>query len=67
VPEIEAVEATKQPATPPIAHGPAGLTAFRALRHRNFRLFFGGQLVSLIAPDAVRRASLARLKLTNRR
>ena len=23
-------------------------TTFRALRHRNFRLFFGGQLVSLI-------------------
>jgi MFS family permease len=26
----------------------SGLGVFRALRHRNFRLFFGGQLVSLI-------------------
>jgi hypothetical protein len=23
-------------------------TTFRALQHRNFRLFFGGQLISLI-------------------
>jgi len=31
-----------------VAAGPRALSAFRALRHRNFRLFFGGQLISLI-------------------
>ena len=30
------------PATPPVRH------AFRSLRHRNYRLFFGGQLISLV-------------------
>ena|SRR5579862_852236 len=39
------------PATPP-APGPAGkgraAAAFRALRHRNFKLFFSGQIISLI-------------------
>jgi MFS family permease len=34
------------PAATPQPPGPLG--AFRALRHRNFRLFFGGQLISLI-------------------
>ena len=33
---------------PPKADTRGLLAAFRALRHRNFRLFFGGQLVSLI-------------------
>src|SRR5271168_108169 len=32
----------------PTASTPRGLVAFRALRHRNFRLFFAGQLISLI-------------------
>src|SRR5580700_8941893 len=40
-----------QPATPPTP-GAAGqgraAVAFRALKHRNFRLFFGGQIISLV-------------------
>src|ERR1700756_1333017 len=41
-------------------------SAFRALRHRNFRLFFGGQLTSLIGTwmQTVAQAWLV-LKLTN--
>ena len=44
----------------------ARLGAFRALRHRNFRLFFGGQFVSLIGTwmQSVAQAWLV-LKLTN--
>ncbi len=43
-----------------------GIVAFRALRHRNFRLFFGGQLTSLIGTwmQTVAQAWLV-LKLTN--
>ncbi len=48
--------------------GPAGsrLDAFRALRHRNFRLYFGGQLISLIGTwmQSMAQAWLV-LKLTN--
>ncbi|HEY6394349.1 MAG TPA: MFS transporter, partial [Candidatus Binataceae bacterium] len=42
------------------------MAAFRALRHRNFRLFFGGQLISLIGTwmQSVAQAWLV-LKLTN--
>ncbi|HEY6418189.1 MAG TPA: MFS transporter [Candidatus Binataceae bacterium] len=65
VPEIEAVEAEQDIA--PNADGWTGpLTAFRAMRHRNFRLFFAGQLVSLIGTwmQMVAQAWLV-LKLTN--
>ncbi len=43
-----------------------GLGAFRALRHRNFRLFFGGQFISLIGTwmQSVAQGWLV-LKLTN--
>jgi MFS family permease len=43
-----------------------GLVAFRALRHRNFRLFFGGQFISLIGTwmQSVAQGWLV-LKLTN--
>src|SRR5688572_28954878 len=34
------------PVTPPVRRGWAG--PFRALRHRNYRLFFVGQFISLI-------------------
>jgi MFS family permease len=39
-----------QPAAPPPALGVSGRLAilFRALRHRNFQLFFGGQVISLV-------------------
>jgi MFS family permease len=38
------------PRTPPATKPPAGAwrTTLRALKHRNFQLFFGGQLISLI-------------------
>jgi MFS family permease len=67
VPEVEAAEAGEPGEAAPIA--PAGesrLAAFRALRHRNFRLFFAGQLVSLIGTwmQSVAQAWLV-LKLTN--
>jgi len=49
VPEIEAVEADEAGGDVPAQDNWSGrLTAFRALRHRNFRLFFVGQLISLI-------------------
>ena len=52
------------PATPALKRGPAA--AFGALRHRNFRLFFSGQLVSLIGTwmHQVARSWLV-LELTN--
>jgi len=52
------------PAPPPLKRGPAA--AFGALRHRNFRLFFSGQLVSLIGTwmHQVARSWLV-LELTN--
>ncbi len=65
VPEIEALEAEQD--ISPTADGWTGpLTAFRALRHRNFRLFFTGQLISLIGTwmQMVAQAWLV-LKLTN--
>jgi MFS family permease len=37
----------EQPAKPPGGQGRAG-TLFRALRHRNFQLFFSGQIISLV-------------------
>ena len=49
VPEIEAAEADEAGGDVPAQDSWSGrLTAFRALRHRNFRLFFVGQLISLI-------------------
>jgi MFS family permease len=49
VPEIEAAEADEAGGDLPAQDTWSGsLTAFRALRHRNFRLFFVGQLISLI-------------------
>jgi MFS family permease len=67
VPEIEAAEADEQGGDIPEQDLWGGrLTAFRALRHRNFKLFFGGQLVSLIGTwmQSVAQAWLV-LKLTN--
>jgi MFS family permease len=67
VPEVEAAEAGEPGEAATLA--PAGesrLAAFRALRHRNFRLFFAGQLISLIGTwmQSVAQAWLV-LKLTN--
>jgi MFS family permease len=67
VPEIEAAEADEAGGDVPAQDNWSGrLTAFRALRHRNFRLFFAGQLVSLIGTwmQSVAQAWLV-LKLTN--
>ncbi len=70
VPEIEATEADEQSTgdTPELEGDQWGtrLAAFRALRHRNFRLFFVGQLISLIGTwmQSVAQAWLV-LKLTN--
>jgi MFS family permease len=67
VPEIEAAEADEQ-STDASAESiwDGKLAAFRALRHRNFRLFFVGQLISLIGTwmQSVAQAWLV-LKLTN--
>ena len=65
MPEIEAAEADEQGGDIPDSWG-GRLTAFRALRHRNFKLFFAGQLVSLIGTwmQSVAQAWLV-LKLTN--
>ncbi|HKN02146.1 MAG TPA: MFS transporter [Candidatus Binataceae bacterium] len=67
MPEIEAAEADT-PGELPELHSAweTRLSAFRALRHRNFRLFFAGQLVSLIGTwmQSVAQAWLV-LKLTN--
>jgi MFS family permease len=66
VPEIEAVEADEAGGVPAQDSWGGKLTAFRALRHRNFRLFFVGQLISLIGTwmQSVAQAWLV-LKLTN--
>jgi MFS family permease len=67
VPEIEAAEADEQGGDIPEQDFWGGrLTAFRALRHRNFKLFFAGQLISLIGTwmQSVAQAWLV-LKLTN--
>jgi len=47
IPTAEEVQPTSTPVPTPAAPGklPA---AFRSLRHRNFRLFFSGQLISLV-------------------
>ena len=51
---------------PPSSSPFAGIAALRALRHRNFRLFFGGQLTSLIGTWMQTAAqSWLVLKLTN--
>ena len=67
VPEIEAAEVDEAGGDVPAQDNWSGrLTAFRALRHRNFRLFFVGQLISLIGTwmQMVAQAWLV-LKLTN--
>jgi MFS family permease len=67
VPEIEAVAAGEEAQETIEADAWSGrLAAFRALRHRNFRLFFGGQLISLIGTwmQMVAQSWLV-LKLTN--
>ena len=67
VPEIEAAEADEQSTDASVESIWDGrLAAFRALRHRNFRLFFVGQLISLIGTwmQSVAQAWLV-LKLTN--
>ena len=67
VPEIEAAEVDEAGGDVPAQDNWGGrLTAFRALRHRNFRLFFVGQLISLIGTwmQMVAQAWLV-LKLTN--
>ena len=67
VPEIEAAEADEAGGDVPAQDNWSGrLTAFRALRHRNFRLFFTGQLISLIGTwmQMVAQSWLV-LKLTN--
>ncbi|MGO9453129.1 MAG: MFS transporter [Candidatus Binataceae bacterium] len=67
MPEIEAVEADTPEELPELESAwETRLSAFRALRHRNFRLFFAGQLVSLIGTwmQSVAQAWLV-LKLTN--
>ena len=67
VPEIEAAEADEASGDVPAQDSWSGrLAAFRALRHRNFRLFFIGQLISLIGTwmQMVAQSWLV-LKLTN--
>ena len=68
VPEIEAVEAGAPGAAPTLegSQWETRLAAFRAMRHRNFRLFFVGQLISLIGTwmQSVAQAWLV-LRLTN--
>jgi MFS family permease len=65
-PEIEALEAEEPGELPERTTWETRLSAFRALRHRNFRLFFAGQLVSLIGTwmQLVAQAWLV-LKLSN--
>src|ERR1700750_2690646 len=50
--EIEAIEAdmkeVRKEFTPPVSSRSRVATAVRALRHRNFQLFFTGQLISLV-------------------
>jgi MFS family permease len=41
------VQPSASPAPTPSGQGRSGV-AFRALRHRNFQLFFGGQIISLV-------------------
>ncbi len=67
VPEIEAAEADQESTDASVESIWDGrLATFRALRHRNFRLFFVGQLISLIGTwmQSVAQAWLV-LKLTN--
>ena len=67
MPEIEAAEVDEHGGDVPEQENWGGrLAAFRALRHRNFRLFFGGQLISLIGTwmQSVAQAWLV-LSLTN--
>ncbi len=67
MPEIEAAEVDEEGGELSDQSDWSGrLAAFRAMRHRNFRLFFGGQLISLIGTwmQSVAQAWLV-LKLTN--
>src|ERR1700691_4454220 len=63
-PDAEAAQPAAVEAPPEIGRG--WLAAFRALRHRNFRLFFAGQLTSLTGTwmQTVAQSWLV-LKLTN--
>src|ERR1700691_6013788 len=47
VPTTVDVQPATTPAPPPFGRGRAAI-AFRALKHRNFQLFFGGQIISLV-------------------
>jgi MFS family permease len=47
IPAAEEVQPTSSPTPSPAAQGRL-TAAFRSLKHRNFRLFFGGQLISLV-------------------
>lgn len=66
VTETSQAEAPDDAVTPSPESRERTPTAFRALKHRNFRLFFGGQLTSLIGTwmQTVAQAWLV-LKLTN--
>jgi MFS family permease len=65
--EVPSEESTSdQTATEPAEPGARRFSAFRALRHRNYRLYFGGQLTSLAGTwmQSAAQAWLV-LKLTN--
>ncbi len=47
IPPAEEVQPTRSPAPSPSGQGRIA-AVFRSLKHRNFRLFFGGQLISLV-------------------
>ena len=47
IPTAEEVQPTSSPTPSPSGQGRL-TAAFRSLKHRNFRLFFGGQLISLV-------------------
>src|SRR5258708_8288393 len=47
IPPAEEVQPTRSPAPSPSGQGRTA-AVFRSLKHRNFRLFFGGQLISLV-------------------
>ncbi len=47
IPTAEEVQPTRSPAPSPSGQGRIA-AVFRSLKHRNFRLFFGGQLISLV-------------------
>ena len=47
IPATTDVQPAASPAPAPSGQGRAG-TLFRALKHRNFQLFFSGQIISLV-------------------